>query len=90
MNTKNFIELLNNENAVRDVDLKQLDSVLENFPYFQSARMLYLRNLKINNNLVVLVQVVLVVGEQELKMSNLVEVVELDTLMVEAVELVSN
>ncbi|MCK5907638.1 MAG: hypothetical protein KAG37_08595, partial [Flavobacteriales bacterium] len=50
MNTKNFIELLNNENAVRDVDLKQLDSVLENFPYFQSARMLYLRNLKINNN----------------------------------------
>jgi len=50
MNTKNFIELLKNENAVRDMDLKQLDSVLENFPYFQSARMLYLRNLKIHNN----------------------------------------
>jgi len=50
MNTKNFIELLENENAVRDLDLKQLDSVLDSFPYFQSARMLYLRNLKIHNN----------------------------------------
>jgi tetratricopeptide (TPR) repeat protein len=50
MNTQDFIQLLNDENAVRDVDLKQLDSVLENFPYFQSARMLYLKNLKLNNN----------------------------------------
>ena len=50
MNTNNFIQLLNDENTVRDIDLKQLDSVLENFPYFQSARMLYLKNLKLNNN----------------------------------------
>jgi tetratricopeptide (TPR) repeat protein len=50
MNTKDFIQLLNDENAVKNLELKQLDSVLENFPFFQSARMLYLRNLKINNN----------------------------------------
>ena len=50
MNTQSFIQLLENESAVKSIDLKQLDSVLENFPYFQSARMLYLRNLKINNN----------------------------------------
>jgi len=50
MNTQNFIKLLNNENAVASIELKQLDSVLENFPYFQSARMLYLKNLKIHNN----------------------------------------
>ncbi len=50
MNTQDFIQLLKDDNAVRDVNLKELDSVLENFPYFQSARMLYLKNLKINNN----------------------------------------
>ncbi len=50
MNTQDFKHLLRDENAVKDLDLKQLNSVLENFPYFQSARMLYLKNLKINNN----------------------------------------
>ena len=50
MNTQDFKHLLSDENAVRDIDLKQLDSVLESFPYFQSARMLYLKNLKINNS----------------------------------------
>ncbi|MEN8137039.1 MAG: hypothetical protein ABFR62_01265 [Bacteroidota bacterium] len=50
MNTKDFIQLLSNEKAVANIDLKQLDTVLENFPYFQSARMLYLKNLKLNNN----------------------------------------
>lgn len=50
MNTKDFIHFLSNENAVKNMDLKQLDSVLDSFPYFQTARMMYLKNLKINNN----------------------------------------
>jgi len=50
MNTQNFIQLLSDDKAVKDVSLKQLDSVLENFPYFQTARMLYLKSLKLNNN----------------------------------------
>jgi|LGOV01.1.fsa_nt_gb hypothetical protein len=50
MNTKDFIQLLDNKNAVKNLDLKQLDSVLESFPFFQSARMLYLKNLSIKHN----------------------------------------
>jgi len=50
MNTNDFIQLIENQSTVENINLSQLDSVLDNFPYFQSARMLYLKNLKLKKN----------------------------------------
>ena len=50
MNTKDFIQFIEKPSTVTNIDLQQLESVIENFPYFQSARMLFLKNLKIKNN----------------------------------------
>ena len=50
MNTTSFLSIIDDKTAVSNVDLGELDSVLESFPYFQSARMLYLKKLKLNNN----------------------------------------
>ena len=50
MNTQDFIQLLSSETSVKDIDATQLDVIIKSFPYFQTARMLQLKNLKMNGN----------------------------------------
>ena len=46
MNTKTFTDLLANPQNISAEDLHKLNSVLEKYPYFQSARALQLKGLK--------------------------------------------
>ncbi len=50
MNKDNFIELIKNPNAVSKDETNALDTVLEEFPYFQTARVLHLKGLKNQNS----------------------------------------
>ncbi|RXR31599.1 hypothetical protein EQG68_09800 [Flavobacterium piscinae] len=45
MNLSEYTFLLNNPNAVNEKQAKALETVVESFPYFQSARALYLKGL---------------------------------------------
>lgn len=45
MNLSEYTFLLNNPNAVNEKHAKALENVVDNFPYFQSARALYLKGL---------------------------------------------
>lgn len=45
MNLSEYTFLLNNPNAVNEKQAKTLETVVDNFPYFQSARALYLKGL---------------------------------------------
>lgn len=45
MKTANFINLLKNESIIEHTTTAELKSIVENFPYFQSARALYLKGL---------------------------------------------
>ncbi|WP_396152600.1 tetratricopeptide repeat protein [Flavobacterium sp.] len=45
MNLSEYTYLLNNPNAVNEKQAKALETVVESFPYFQSARALYLKGL---------------------------------------------
>ena len=45
MNLSEYTFLLNNPNAVNEKQAKSLENVVDNFPYFQSARALYLKGL---------------------------------------------
>ena len=45
MNITEFTYLLNHPNAINDKQAKSLETVLDNFPYFQSARALHLKGL---------------------------------------------
>lgn len=50
MNTNNFIRLLEGSGLSSSVSHRELELVIESFPFFQSARMLYLKSLKLENN----------------------------------------
>ncbi len=45
MNLSEYTYLLNNPNSVNEKQAKALETVVDNFPYFQSARALYLKGL---------------------------------------------
>ncbi|UAM96961.1 hypothetical protein K8354_11570 [Polaribacter litorisediminis] len=45
MKTANFINLLKNESKIEHETTAELRSIVENFPYFQSARALYIKGL---------------------------------------------
>jgi hypothetical protein len=45
LKTANFINLLKNESKIEQATTAELKSIVENFPYFQSARALYLKGL---------------------------------------------
>jgi tetratricopeptide (TPR) repeat protein len=45
LNLSEYTFLLNNPNSVNEKQAKTLESVVDNFPYFQSARALYLKGL---------------------------------------------
>ena len=45
MNTSNFINLLHQPDAMSTKDIADVRSVIDEFPYFQSARALYLKGL---------------------------------------------
>lgn len=45
MNLSEYTSLLNNPNAVNEKQAKALETVVDSFPYFQSARALYLKGL---------------------------------------------
>jgi len=50
LNKDNFIELIKNPNAVSKEETNALDMILEDFPYFQTARVLHLKGLKNQNS----------------------------------------
>ncbi len=50
MNTTEFTSLLQNPQTLTESQTQEIKSVLEEFPYFQSARALYLKGLKNNNS----------------------------------------
>ena len=46
MNTTAFHNLLENPNTLSEVDLQDLKTIVDEFPYAQSVRALYLKKLK--------------------------------------------
>ena len=50
MNTTNFTYLLQNPQLVTTEQTNELEVILEQFPYFQSARAVYLKGLKNNES----------------------------------------
>ena len=46
MNKSNYIQILENPKNIQQTNTAELKSVIENYPYFQSARALYLKGLK--------------------------------------------
>ncbi|MEE9408099.1 MAG: tetratricopeptide repeat protein [Polaribacter sp.] len=46
MKTDTFINLLDNRNEIQQLETTELKAVVEEFPYFQNARALYLKGLK--------------------------------------------
>ncbi len=46
MKTSNFISLLENPNQIQQLETAEIKNILEDFPYFQSARAIYLKGLK--------------------------------------------
>jgi hypothetical protein len=45
MNTNQFIQYSQNPNTISKAEMQNLQAVIENFPFFQSARALYLKGL---------------------------------------------
>ncbi len=50
MNTTEFNSLINNPDAINDIQSIALEKIVKEFPYFQSARALYLKGLYNNNS----------------------------------------
>ena len=50
MNSSDFTYLLNHPESVGSDQLKELDEIVQEFPYFQSARALQLKGLKASNS----------------------------------------
>ncbi|MCW9038477.1 hypothetical protein [Altibacter sp.] len=50
MNTKKYTYLLAHPQEIKKEDLKELETVIQRYPYFQSARALRLKELKNNNS----------------------------------------
>ena len=50
MNTQKYISLLANPQSVKTEDLSALTSIIDTYPYFQSARALWLKGLKNENS----------------------------------------
>ena len=50
MNTAEFTSLINNPGAINDIQSIALEKIVKEFPYFQSARALYLKGLYNNNS----------------------------------------
>ncbi|WP_271855136.1 hypothetical protein [Patiriisocius marinus] len=50
MNTQKYISLLTNPQSVKTEDLSALTSIIDTYPYFQSARALWLKGLKNENS----------------------------------------
>lgn len=46
MKKTDFIHILENKKPIQQVEIAELKSVVDNYPYFQSARALYLKGLK--------------------------------------------
>ena len=46
MNTTNFITLLKHPEKIKEEDTKVLKSIIDEYPYFQAARAIYLKGLK--------------------------------------------
>ena len=46
MKKNNYIEILNHKTQIQQVETAELKTVVNEFPYFQSARVLYLKGLK--------------------------------------------
>ncbi len=51
MNQEKFIEYVNNPNKLNDKSLLELGELVDNYPYFQAARLLYLKNLNLEKNI---------------------------------------
>jgi hypothetical protein len=45
MNTNDYINLLNNSKAINDKQTLVLETIVNEFPFYQSARALYLKGL---------------------------------------------
>jgi hypothetical protein len=50
MNRQEFSEILTNPHSLRTDQIKKINLILDTFPYFQSARAIYLKGLKSNNS----------------------------------------
>ena len=50
MNTTDFTHILQNPKALTEEQTEEIKSVLDEFPYFQSARAIYLKGLKDNHS----------------------------------------
>jgi len=46
MNTTEFTKLLQNPNAITTAQTKEIEDIIENYPYFQAARLIHLKGLK--------------------------------------------
>ena len=50
MNTQEFLKILRNPKQLRNEQVFEIEDILRNFPYFQAARAVYLKGLKIHNS----------------------------------------
>ena len=50
MNKANYIQILKNPSSIQQENTSELKIIIDEFPYFQSARALYLKGLKNNNS----------------------------------------
>ena len=50
MNKANYIQILKNPSSIQQENTSELKTIIDEFPYFQSARALYLKGLKNNNS----------------------------------------
>lgn len=50
MNTNDFNHILQNPKSITTISTSELEKILETYPYFQSARMLYLKGLQLQNS----------------------------------------
>ena len=50
MNRQEFSEILINPHSLKTDQIKKINLILNTFPYFQSARAIYLKGLKSNNS----------------------------------------
>ena len=50
MNVVEYTSLINNPNAINDIQSITLEKIAQEFPYFQSARALYLKGLYNQNS----------------------------------------
>ncbi len=50
MNTPDFLKILRNPKQLQNHQVFEIEDILRNFPYFQAARAVYLKGLKIHNS----------------------------------------